>query len=170
VSYPVRTAVKVVLLNDADELLLMCIDEPTITSMSGEYRGRFWTLIGGAIEPGETIRAAAEREVFEETGLTGEDVAFGPHVWFGELDLILFGKPTHIRQEFVVARTRRTQVSLANLTDAEKTMVEQLSWFSLDRIVNSGEVIHPVRLPQYLPDVIAGQYPEAPREINLAAE
>jgi 8-oxo-dGTP pyrophosphatase MutT (NUDIX family) len=169
-TYPVRKAVRVVLLNDADELLFMCIDDPSIRSIGREYRGRFWTLIGGEIEPDETIRDAAEREVFEETGLTREDVEFGPQVWFGELDLVLYGKPTHIRQEFVVARTRHRHVSLAHLTDAEKKVVKQVSWFSLDRIINSGEVVHPVRLPEYLPEIIAGKYPEKPVEIDLVAE
>jgi hypothetical protein len=61
-------------------------------------------------------------------------------------------------------------VSLANLTTAEKKVVKQVARFSLDRIINSSEVIHPVRLPEYLPDVIAGKYPEEPLEINLAPE
>jgi 8-oxo-dGTP pyrophosphatase MutT (NUDIX family) len=148
----------------------MCIDDPTTTSIGVDYNGRFWTLIGGEIEPNETIRDAVAREVFEETGLTREDIEFGPHVWFGELDLILNGKPRHIRQEFVVARARHRCVSLANLTEAEKKVVKQVSWFSLDRIINSGEVIHPIRLPEYLPEILAGKYPEEPLEINLAAE
>jgi 8-oxo-dGTP pyrophosphatase MutT (NUDIX family) len=169
VACPTRNAVKIVLLNDADELLLMCMDDPTITSIGLAYSGPFWTLIGGEMEPNETIAEAAERELFEETGLTREDVEFGPHVWFGELDLILYGEPTHIRQEFVVARTRCRDVSLANLTDAEKMVVTQLSWFSLDRLIGGGEVVHPTRLPEYLPDVIAGKYPREPIEIDLAA-
>ena len=169
-TYPVRNAVKVVLLNDADELLLMCLDDPTITSIGEESSGPFWTLIGGEIEPDETIRDAAEREVFEETGLKKEDIEFGPIVWFGELDLMLYGKPTHIRQEFIVARTNRSDISLANLTRYEKEVVRRVSWFSLDRIIHSGEVVHPVVLPRYLPDVIAGKFPEKPLEIDLSTE
>lgn len=168
-TYPVRNAVKVVLLNDADELLLMCMDDPTITSIGEESRGPFWTLIGGEIESNETIRDAAEREVFEETGLGKEDIEFGPIVWFGELDLTLYGKPTHIRQDFIVARTKRKEISLVNLTSYEKEVVKRVSWFSLDRIINSGEVVHPVVLPNYLPDIIAGKYPEEPLEIDLTA-
>jgi 8-oxo-dGTP pyrophosphatase MutT (NUDIX family) len=163
-------AVRVVLLDDRDELLLMYMDDPAITAIGGTNSGRFWTLVGGEIERDETIREAAVREVFEETGLTEADVELGPHVWYGELDLMLHGTPTHIRQEFVVARTRRRQVSLANLTDAEKEVVRELSWFSLDRIVNGGEVIHPARLREYLPPVIAGRYPEKPVRIDLREE
>ena len=166
-AYPTRNAVKIVLLNDANELLLMCMDDPTIRSIGAEYGGRFWTLIGGAIESNETIREAAERELLEETGLTRADVEFGPQVWFGELDLVLHGKPTHIRQDFLVARTRRRHVSLANLTAEEKRVVTELSWFSLDRLINGGEVVHPVRLPKYLPDVFVRNYPNEPFEIPL---
>jgi len=168
-TYPVRNAARVVLLNDSDELLLMCMDDPTITSIGEKYTGHFWTLIGGEIGPNETVREAAEREVFEETGLAKAEIEFGPQVWFGELDLIFKGNPTHIRQEFIVARTRRKNVSLANLTEDEKEVVKQVLWFSLDRIINSSEVIHPVVLPKYLPDVIVGKYPKAPLKIDLTS-
>ncbi len=169
-TYPVRNAVKVVLLNDADELLLMCMDDPTITSIGEESSGPFWTLIGGEIEPNEAIRDAAEREVFEETGLGKGDIEFGPIVWFGELDLMLYGRPMHIRQEFIVARTKHRNISLDNLTRYEKEVVKKVSWFSLDRIMNGGEIVHPVVLPKYLPDIIAGRYPDKPLEIDLTTE
>ena len=135
-TYPVRSAVRVVFLNEANELLLMCMDDPTITSIGEKYAGRFWTLIGGEIEPGETIRDAAVREVFEETGLSEEDIEFGPQVWSGKLDLMLKGKPIHIKQEFIVAKTRCRDISLANLTADEKEVIKQVAWFSLDRISN----------------------------------
>jgi ADP-ribose pyrophosphatase YjhB (NUDIX family) len=169
-AYLERSSVRVVLLNDADEILLMCMDDPTITSIDEEYTGRFWTLIGGELESNETVQDAAEREVFEETGLAKEDIEFGPQVWFGELDLIYKGKPTHIRHEFIAARTRRRDISLANLTKDEKKVVRQVSWFSLDRIINSSEVIHPVLLPEFLPDIIAGKYPKRPIKIDLTAK
>ena len=33
------------------------------------YFANLWDIPGSSVEPGETPRAAAEREVFEETGL-----------------------------------------------------------------------------------------------------
>ncbi|MAU96457.1 MAG: hypothetical protein CMP81_11305 [Fulvimarina sp.] len=39
------------------------------------YKG-LWSLPGGGVEHGETLEAAARRELFEETGLTADDLVF----------------------------------------------------------------------------------------------
>lgn len=169
-NYPVRQGVRIILLNEANELLLMCIDDSKIRSIEGEYNGHFWVLIGGQIEANETVQDAAIREVFEETGIRKEDVEFGPIVWFGELNLMFNNKPTHIKEKFIVARTKKRTISLSNLVAHETQIVKQVAWFSFDQIINSSETIYPVLLPKYLPDIIAGKYPKEPLEINLNVE
>jgi 8-oxo-dGTP pyrophosphatase MutT (NUDIX family) len=167
-SLPIRNSIKVLLLNDNNELLLMSVDDPKTTTVEGKYNGRFWDLIGGEIEPGESVQEAAIREVFEETGIAKEQIELGPIVWFGEFDLVLAGKPTHLKQKFMVAKTKQKDVSLCNLTEPEQAVVEKLAWFSLEQIINSDEIIYPVVLPDYLPDIISGNYPDQPFEIDLA--
>ncbi|MFN2569207.1 MAG: NUDIX domain-containing protein [Candidatus Dormibacteria bacterium] len=50
----------------------LCEDQ-RILLVQHEKRGhRYWLLPGGGVEPGETIMAALERELIEETGLTIE--------------------------------------------------------------------------------------------------
>ncbi|MBT3828145.1 NUDIX domain-containing protein [bacterium] len=149
-----RNSIKIILLNDAQELLLMCMDDPAITTVDGQYNGMFWCAIGGVIEPGETLHEAAIREIYEETGLTKSDINFGPVVWFGELELILSGKRTRMYEQYIVATTKTSKVTLDNLTKYEQDVVHKLDWFSLDKINSSDEVIYPVLLSEYLPDII----------------
>ncbi len=164
---PQRQSVKVLFFNSKNQLLLMHVDDPKTRSADGRYHGSFWAPIGGGIKGQETARDAARREVFEETGIVLKEKELGPIVWKGEFDLILDGKMTHIKQIYLVAFTKQEKTSLANLTKAEKKVVQKLSWFSLKEIRESTEVIFPVVLSEYLPDILAGRYPKEPIELDL---
>ena len=134
-----------------------------ITAVGGPEQKRFWTLIGGRIEDCESLLDAARREVFEETGI--RSVSFGPVVWLEELDLSLRGQPTHVSQQYIVARTSEREITLAHLTEYEPSVVKQVAWFSLADVVSTTEMIYPLLLPLRLPDVIAGKYPPHPLDI-----
>jgi 8-oxo-dGTP pyrophosphatase MutT (NUDIX family) len=167
-AIPVRTSVKVLLLNENDELLLMCADDPKTTSADNSYHGRFWYCVGGEINQGESTQEAALRETYEETGIPQEKIELGPIVWFGEFDMILHGTLTHLKQSFIVAKTKHNAVFLNDLDQWEKGFVKNVAWFSLEKIKNSEETIFPVVLTNYLPDILSGQYPTEPFEIDLA--
>lgn len=166
-SLPIRESIKLLLFNENNELLLMCADDPKTTTPEGKYHGRFWFPIGGQIEPGESLEQAAIRELFEETGITKEEIELGPIVWFGECQLVLSGVLTYLKQQFMIARTVQNNVSLANLTQDEQAIVQKTAWFSLEQILSSDEIIYPVPLLEHLPDIVAGKYPEQPIEIDL---
>ena len=146
----------------------MCADDPKTRSADGQYFGRFWYCVGGQIEPSESVQDAAWRETFEEVGISKGNVKLGPIVWFGEYDMILHDVPTHCVQTFIVAKTKQKNVFLNNLDDWEQAHIRNVEWFSLERITNGGEVIYPVVLPEYLPDIINEKYPSKPFEIDLA--
>lgn len=111
---------------------------------------------------------AAFREIYEETGIGKEDIDLGSVVWFGEFDLILSGNPVHMKQQFIVARTRQSpNFFLKNLTEEEKGVVEKLEWFSLEKIKKSTEIIYPLVLSEYLPAIITGEYPKEPLKLDL---
>jgi len=141
VTLPIRPAVRVLLLNDADELLLMRANDPTTTGMDGKKRGAFWFTIGGGIEGSESLLEAAARETFEEAGIPKEAIEFGPIVWYNSKDLILRGLPMHIQNKFILARTRQREFSLDNLTPEERGAIQTLAWFSLEKIRNCPEPI-----------------------------
>lgn len=169
-NLPIRNSVKVILLNEKNELLLMCADDPKTTSASGKYHGKFWFLVGGEIKVGESIEEAALREIYEETGISRKDINIGPIVWYGEYNLNLSGILTHINQKFIVAKTKQNTVSFEHMTPEEHLIIQAMEWFSLKKIKDSTQIIYPALLSRYLPDIIDGKYPDEPIEINLAKQ
>lgn len=145
----------------------MCADDPKTTSADKTYHGRFWYCPGGQMNPGESFEHTAIRELYEETGIQKEALEFGPIVWFGECDIFLNGIMTHLQQTFLVAKTKQTQTFLNTPDPWEKSHVKKLAWFSIEMIRNSEDVIFPVLMPVYLPDIISGNYPKKPLEIDL---
>lgn len=169
-SIPVRKAVRVLLLNNNNELLLMCVEGFDIATADGKRNKRFWCTLGGGIETGETIQHAASREIFEESGLTENDIELGPVVWYGDVTLKLKGTLTTLAESFIVAKTKNRNVALHRPTEDERKVITQLRWFSFDEIKNSSEVIFPVLLSHYLPDILAGNYPDTPIEIDMNSQ
>lgn len=171
-SKDVRNSVKLILLNEKNELLLMSTDDSGIKGKEGNYNGRFWQMVGGKIEEGETLREGAYRELFEETGLTEEQVELGEPAWYGEVDLMMHGVLTKVKQSFVPARTKSSNVSLENLTDEEKPVCTKLEWFSLDKIKNCPDIIYPVLLTEteYLPAILNGNWPKKTIPIDLTRQ
>ena len=162
-----RESIKIVLLNNKKELLLLLTDDSSIKTGEGRYNGRFYQLVGGKMEEGESVLEAARRELFEETGLTSKDVHFGNVIWKGKLDLNIHGELTHINQRFILARTNKLSVTLKNLTNEEKKTCQELRWMNLDEIKNSDTNICPRRLPVYLKDVLEGNIPVDPIFVDL---
>lgn len=167
-SLPVRNSVRVLLLNEQNELLLMHVDDPNKTDMDGKYRGQYWFTLGGRIEGEESIFEAAKREIYEESGIKSEEIELGPLVWFGEYDLILNGVPTRNRQKFIVAKTKQREVAPVELSDWEQSVFKRLAWFSLEELRDTDEIIYPVLLPEFLPDILSERYHKEPIEIDLA--
>lgn len=58
----IPTAVQVLLLNEADELLFQL-------RAAGTFFAGCWSLPGGHVEPGESLEGAAVRELHEELGI-----------------------------------------------------------------------------------------------------
>ena len=55
-------SIRVLLFNSANELLFMGAEDKKLTGADGN-KGRFWFLVGGSLEKGETFQPAAKREL-----------------------------------------------------------------------------------------------------------
>lgn len=170
----IRRSVKIILFNEKNEIPLLCVDDKykSIKNPDGleSGRSRSWHLIGGGAEGNETELETAKRALFEETGIKSETVSWGKAVWRGEFELIMNGRLVRIKQSFVSARTKTDKISLENLTDEEKSHVKDIKWFSPDAIRACPDVIYPLRLADYLENLIKNGEPDAPITIELSAD
>ena len=144
---------RILLFNSANALLFMGAEDKKLTGADGN-KGRFWFLVGGSLEKGETFQAAAKRELTEETGLTDADVIWGAEIAEGVVHLKKNGQPLDIYQRFVVAKTEKDTVHPNNLDEWEQNAVKGLRWFSQKEIQTSKETIYPRVLKAYLPKIL----------------
>jgi 8-oxo-dGTP pyrophosphatase MutT (NUDIX family) len=155
----VRPTVRVVLLDQADRILLMRGRLPL-----GDPLGqRFWFTIGGGIEAGETLAEAAAREIVEETGLA--DAVLGPVLWRDEVVLPVFeGRPQRLQQTYILGRTQGGPVSQTGWLPLERQLADALAWWTLPELEATEETIYPPGLAALLRDLLAGRLHTGPLE------
>ncbi len=162
-----QNSVRILLINSKNQIALISANDPKLRSADGSYRGRFWFLPGGKIEPNEAEHKAIYRELKEETGLTQQELELGPQVWQGTVNLLKNGEPLSIRQTFWVAFTKSDDLNFSQLDNWEKDHLKNIRWFSLEDIKNSKETIYPIGLSELLPDILVRKLPTQPLEIDL---
>lgn len=153
---PTRVAVRVVLLDPSSRVLLF---EGRDLSDAGDTV-RFWFTAGGGVEDGETLEAAAERELREETGLSGLRLT-GPFDR-REIDFLDHGEPQHQVEHFFAARTADVTLRADGWTDLERRAVTACRWWSADELATAGV--------RYFPDDLVALLPVAESLLRAAEQ
>ncbi|WP_454083950.1 NUDIX hydrolase [Georgenia sp. Marseille-Q6866] len=141
---PFRRAARVILLDDADRLLLVRGHD------AGETSRSWWFTVGGGLEPGEDPRAGALRELREETGLHLSAAQLEGPVLTRSAVFDFAAVTCRQDEEFFLARGTDTRLDHAGWTELERDVLDELRWWQLDELdaaVAAGAVVYPRLLP-----------------------
>ena len=138
---PRRAAARRLVLDPRGDVLLLRYSSrlsPHFFTLGHEH---FWGTPGGALQDGESYEAAARRELFEETGLSGVDV--GAVVTTREFPMELRCSWVLAVERYFVVNAGRFTPAPRGFTQGEKADVTGWKWWSAEELAVSEELIFP---------------------------
>ena len=136
----VRRTARVLLVDDRDRLLLFRDTDPGLDD------AHWWITPGGGIDPGESDRGAAVRELFEESGVVvAESDLLGPvmtrRVVHGYTDVVI-----EQQDVFFACWVPAFEVSDAGHTPEERALMTAHHWWSRAELAAPAEVVWPAEI------------------------
>src|SRR3954468_17480268 len=153
-----RHSVRVLLLDEHDRLLLFRSEQP-------DTGAAFWFPPGGGLEHGEDARAAAAREVAEETGLV--DVVLGPEVWRRRHVFTWRGLRFDQRERWFMARVLHFEPIGAGMTTTEKADLTACRWWTQAELDATTDELVPRDLAARLRALLNDGPPASPVDVGV---
>lgn len=145
-----RTSARVVLVDPRHRVLLFHGADPPDSGHP------FWFTVGGGVRAGERLRAAALRELREETGIElVEDRLVGP-VWRRRVVFRLDGHRYEGDEWFFLAELPDAdpRVDTASFTGLERETIDGYRWWSAAELRATEETVYPGQLAELLPGLL----------------
>ena len=140
-----RISARVVLLDEAGSVLLLCGSDPAL----GADAPRWWFTVGGQVLPDEPLAEAAARELAEETGLQVDPGELVGPIWRRDAAFTFNGQRIDSQEFFFAYRTARFEPSSAGRTGLEHRYLHGHRWCDAAEIAvlaAGGQKVYPLQL------------------------
>ena len=103
----------------------------------------FWFTIGGAADPGESLRAAGARELYEETRISVEPERLGEPIAENSIEFSWGGHRIAQDQTFYAVAVGSVAVSLEGLDQWERATTDKYGWLTAEDLEADERPAHP---------------------------
>ncbi len=167
----IRQSARLIILDPRNRLLLMKIDDNRVVDRARPNLTEFWITLGGGLEAGETFTAAAQRELWEETGI--QDAYIGPCLWKPDQEFPFSGETIHSVEHYFLVSVLSSDVTTERLSGEELQMYRGHRWWTMEEMERTDEVFLPFGfngLVGLLSPVLAGNLPKVPMDVSFHQE
>jgi 8-oxo-dGTP pyrophosphatase MutT (NUDIX family) len=150
-----RRAARVLLIAEGSVLLIKGVDPARPNA------GSWWLTPGGGLDTGESLRAAAVREVFEETGLRLEAYELGCVVATRVADFEFDNRRFRQTESFFAVEVPLFAPRAHGWDDLERRALLDQRWWSVDELSSTRDTIYPRELGSLVHALLEGSITDA---------